>query len=256
MKSMASKKISRFFGEASFSRDELFFEDLILGYEQNMRQTSIASFIAKERYSVALDAGCGNGRDVSLILGSSARLIGMDFSSDMVRNAKQKIDALGVKERVDLIVGDVTHLPFRDSTFDLVSCSEVLEHVPFWKVSFLEFKRILKFHGTLIVSTPNKLSMYGLVRYPARFLLGSKHPYDKWKSFSQLEKEMRKSGFRFVSGRGACFLPGDLSYYNPVRNMLTKILRNIKIIELRLCDRKPWLYIGYMTVVKGNKDHD
>jgi SAM-dependent methyltransferase len=46
-------------------------------------------------------------------------------------------------------------LPFRDSQFDLVWCTEVIEHLldPAFAVS--EFKRVLRHGGLLILTTPN-----------------------------------------------------------------------------------------------------
>jgi len=49
---------------------------------------------------------------------------------------------------------DVTTLPFYDNTFDIVICSEVLEHIPDGKKAMSELVRILKPGKILAVSVP------------------------------------------------------------------------------------------------------
>ena len=53
-------------------------------------------------------------------------------------------------------VGNALLLPFVDGTFDVVVCSEVLEHIPDYKQAVKEITRILKPGGKLAVSVPRK----------------------------------------------------------------------------------------------------
>jgi len=50
--------------------------------------------------------------------------------------------------------GDVTRLPFADHTFDLVICSEVLEHIPEDNNAISELVRVLKPGELLAVTVP------------------------------------------------------------------------------------------------------
>jgi ubiquinone/menaquinone biosynthesis C-methylase UbiE len=250
--SNSNSEVKTFFSEISFVRDMQFTEHPILGYEQVMRQNAIFSLNNNEHHNLSLDAGCGNGRDFRLMLNNSNRVIGMDFTLDMVRNAKKKITK-DLKNKIDLIVGDVTHLPFKNESFSFVLCSEVLEHVPCWQKALKEFERTLFREGSLIISTPNKFSMYGLTRYSGKLLLGSKHPYDKWKSFIELKEALCNSGFKFQSAKGACYLPGDISYYDPFKSLFARFIGTFRFLELGIRDSKPWSYLGYMSVLKGKK---
>jgi SAM-dependent methyltransferase len=56
-----------------------------------------------------------------------------------------------------VFAGDVTRLPFSDHTFDLVICSEVLEHVPEEAEAIDEMIRVLKPGELLVVSVPRFL---------------------------------------------------------------------------------------------------
>ncbi len=52
------------------------------------------------------------------------------------------------------IVGDIADIPEADESFDVVLCSEVLEHLPSPVLALQEFQRLLKKGGTLILTAP------------------------------------------------------------------------------------------------------
>lgn len=52
------------------------------------------------------------------------------------------------------IISDITHIPVQDSSFDIILCSEVLEHVPDPIKAFKEMDRILRPGGYIILTAP------------------------------------------------------------------------------------------------------
>lgn len=56
-------------------------------------------------------------------------------------------------EKID-IVGDITNIPEKDESFDVVLCTEVLEHLPDPVKALEEFQRLLRKNGTLILTAP------------------------------------------------------------------------------------------------------
>jgi ubiquinone/menaquinone biosynthesis C-methylase UbiE len=52
------------------------------------------------------------------------------------------------------VVSDITAMPLGDAIFDVLLCSEVLEHVPAPLAAMREFARILKRGGTLLLTVP------------------------------------------------------------------------------------------------------
>ena len=246
-------KIKDFFDRDARSRDEEFSSNRILGYEQDARQEAILSLI-KNTYALGLDGGCGNGRDFNMLLQHTRTVIGIDSSQGMVAEARIKADKSLNGQRIHLAMADVTRLPFQNSSFDFVVCSEVLEHVPNWRKALLEFHRILKPSGTFIISTPNKYSMYGLTRYPGRLVVGSKHPYDNWKSYFQLRNALKSYGFEVNQAKGACYLPGDIGYYQPFKRVIASCLGVIKFLERTfLSHYLPFKLAGYMIVIRSRK---
>lgn len=51
------------------------------------------------------------------------------------------------------IVGDAQKLPFEDGSFEMILCTEVLEHIPEPVLAISEMNRVLKSGGLLILST-------------------------------------------------------------------------------------------------------
>ena len=104
-----------------------------------------------------LDVGPGHG-DLIEILRSKLTL-----TSD----ACDYTDALmHLKDvRVDIVDLNIEKLPYRDETYDLVTCTEVLEHLEHYRETIRETHRILKSGGTFVLSTPNILNLKSRVRF-------------------------------------------------------------------------------------------
>jgi SAM-dependent methyltransferase len=73
-----------------------------------------------------LDAGCGEGFVARRIIGDvpDIALTGCDVSSDALEIAAR------ANPEARFVTGSVVDLPFADSSFDVVGCFEVLEHLP------------------------------------------------------------------------------------------------------------------------------
>lgn len=120
-----------------------------------------------------LDAGCGHGALCKLIIDklSSEYVVGLDISSNRVRVAKRYLGP-----RVELIIGDIHHLPFRPGAFDVVLCLETLEHLLDINKGICELLRVSTKY--LILSIPNYLNLGGFFTIVARLAtkLGLKIP--------------------------------------------------------------------------------
>jgi SAM-dependent methyltransferase len=100
-----------------------------------------------------LDAGCGEGFYVMLLDQLyGCQIVGLDNDPEILARAKKW---LGEKANIQLLVGDVTRLPFADETFDKIILSEVLEHIPDDRKALSEMYRVLKPGGVLGITVPN-----------------------------------------------------------------------------------------------------
>ena len=106
-----------------------------------------------------LDIGAGRG---GLIRQLNARFKlesqACDFHVEMFDVPEIKI------KKVDL---NVEKLPYADGEFDLVTCSEVIEHLENYRALVREARRVLKPGGLLVLTTPNVLNAWSRLRYVA-----------------------------------------------------------------------------------------
>ena len=107
-----------------------------------------------------LDAGCGSGRHVGEAYRlAKAVVIGVDRDAADLSEAAARMqvhDRLGEHGGGTWALGaaDILDLPFKNGCFDVVICSEVLEHIPDHRRAIREVLRVLKQGGSLAVSVP------------------------------------------------------------------------------------------------------
>jgi len=97
-----------------------------------------------------LDVGCGQQPFRSLIEATGADYFGMDLHQDSGCN----IDFIG---RIDAELPDGI---VRDGTYDLVLCTEVLEHVPDWLSAFSNLASLLSPNGMLVITCPQSYQLH------------------------------------------------------------------------------------------------
>ena len=91
----------------------------------------------------ALDAGCGSGRYLQLLIDRGARVVGVDQSSEMLRRA-QKIGTA--------VCGDLYALPIRSESMDVVVSGLALGDVADLSIAIRELARVLRPGGSLVYS--------------------------------------------------------------------------------------------------------
>jgi ubiquinone biosynthesis O-methyltransferase len=107
-----------------------------------------------------LDIGCQYGVFSFYLAQKGAKVTGMDISRRWIDRCRREAeDKYGDKE-LDFLVGDAQQLPFEDKSFDIVVCSEVVEHVDHPGNVMSEINRVLVPGGVLVLSTPNTASYY------------------------------------------------------------------------------------------------
>jgi SAM-dependent methyltransferase len=93
-----------------------------------------------------LDAGCGSGRTLQELV-DYGEVCGIELNTDAAELARGR--ALG-----DVQVGRLEELPWEDQTFDLITCLDVIEHVPDDTVALAELRRVCRPGGWLLVTVP------------------------------------------------------------------------------------------------------
>ncbi|MCB1616355.1 MAG: methyltransferase domain-containing protein [Pseudomonadales bacterium] len=108
---------------------------------------------------VVLDLGCGEGRHViSNYVRGDVQAIGVDLALHDLQTTRDKFEPFrepgNQNKSFHLSVANALQLPFPDSSFDKVICSEVLEHIPDYQGALNEIQRVLKPGGMFAASVP------------------------------------------------------------------------------------------------------
>ena len=126
------------------------FEKVILEY------FLIIDMPSADRSSRILDAGCGDGINLfglnKMINAHNWKslIYGADYNPMRLERASRFSFVEELKQ------SPLDNLPYADGWFDVVLCNQVLEHISHDKKVLLEFKRVLRPRGLLILGVPNE----------------------------------------------------------------------------------------------------
>ena len=117
----------------------------ILSYGQDARwKAKLVSLADVRRGERALDLAAGTGDIALAIAARGAKTIGLDITHRMLQLAASKSSA------ARFITGDMTSLPFRSSSFDLITTGYGLRNVPDLDTAIDEIARVLRPGGRLL----------------------------------------------------------------------------------------------------------
>jgi SAM-dependent methyltransferase len=145
----------------------IYFADPWNDYWHLTRLLEIMKIVRKTPFESFLDVGCAEGLYLKLLsrysrTGSSGS--GLDLAKNYLLKAKV------ASPTTSLVQGDAGQLPFRKDSFDLVLCSEVLEHVPNPKEVFKELVRVSDRYIVVTLAGENLfhfvMRKFGLVKTP------------------------------------------------------------------------------------------
>lgn len=105
------------------------------------------------RGAVVLEAGCGEGYGAALLAGSAARVLGVDLDVETVRHVADRYAHVFAPLRADL-----QRLPVAAGGVEVVATLQTLEHLHDQAGFLAECARVLRPAGTLVLTTPNRLT--------------------------------------------------------------------------------------------------
>jgi 2-polyprenyl-3-methyl-5-hydroxy-6-metoxy-1,4-benzoquinol methylase len=156
-----------------------------------------------------LDAGCGDGRYLAAVARArgAARVVGTDISERILDTAR----TAAAPFEPELVRANLESLPFADGQFDVVLCSQVIEHLLDVDAGLRELARVLRPKGTLILTTDNARNLVTRTLYLGRLRrhAGFDFPHRDFE-VDDLRQRLRAAGldvvaaetFRFSAPRG------------------------------------------------------
>lgn len=152
----------------------------------------IVNEIQKLPAGKVLDVGCGNGNLFKLLPDEKYELFGVDFSENMIAEAKRNCG-----QKATFSVADAENLPFDSATFDIIVCNASFHHYVHPNAVLKEMHRVLKDGGRVLIGDPY---MHALVRPVMNVVIkfskeGDYHIY----SLDEMKKLFAKNGLAPIS---------------------------------------------------------
>jgi 2-polyprenyl-6-hydroxyphenyl methylase / 3-demethylubiquinone-9 3-methyltransferase len=172
----------------------------------------------------ALDVGCGGGLVAEPLARLGALVTGIEPEDANISAARSH--AASQELTIDYRAARAEDLAASGETFDLVTCLEVIEHVPDVRAFLKVVAALVRPGGLLIVSTLNRtLKSYALAiigaEYVLRWLPAGTHQWDRFVSPAELTEHVS------VLGLGAPRFEGLI--YNPLSDRWSRDARDLDV---------------------------
>lgn len=146
-----------------------------------------------------LDVGCASGFLTSRIAGffPLAEIFGIDSYKEAIQFGQKSYP------NIKLRYGDAHKLPFKNESFNLITCIETLEHLENPKGAICEMARVLKKDGYILIGQDTDNLLFKLVwivwtkRHGKVWHNSHLHPY----SPKRLEKLIKECGLKIIQKR-------------------------------------------------------
>jgi demethylmenaquinone methyltransferase/2-methoxy-6-polyprenyl-1,4-benzoquinol methylase len=212
------------------------FDDVASGYDRANTFISLFQDRRWRRHMVrtlqllpgqrVLDVAAGTAVSTVELTKNGAWAVALDFSLGMLR--------AGQKRRVPKVAGDAMHLPFPDDTFDAVTISFGLRNVQDPKAALVEFARVTRPGGQLLVCEVSR-PRFALLRAGHRFHLRKMLPLlarrfssnpdaysylaestEAWMDPKDLGRTIAAAGWKAVAWRSMTF--GVVALHHAIRD--------------------------------------
>lgn len=192
---------------------------------------------------MSVDLGSGVGNNILTVLQFTHKVTAVDASADALKYSKKRHRGCNIS----YLQADIENLPFPSASFDLVVCTEVIEHVNSIEQVCAEVWRILKPNGYCILSGQSYCNLAGVTKLFFEMVLGKKDwdvwgdsegHRENWITSYKIEGILKKYRWKKVKENGA-------DYFNAWFAWIPFVYRNYKFL-----DKHPIFTLGKIPFIR------
>jgi len=131
--------------------DYIFHTNFLVRFVEIMRFKKIKDLLQLSNNDDFLDIGCGSGYLLNQAV--CKRGVGADISDLMVKTARENCKNSGKKF---IVQSDAENLPFKNSSFDKIVSTEVIEHILHPIALLEEIERVSRYDTVTVITIPNE----------------------------------------------------------------------------------------------------
>jgi len=131
--------------------------DAVINKTRDLEAVALRKMLSQIDFEEVLEIGCGTGKNTEWLLTKAMRVVGADFSAEMLEKAKEKI----MSKNVEFIHADIREKWFfSEKQFDLITCSLALEHIENIDFVFHQANSVLKSGGLFYIGELHPFRQY------------------------------------------------------------------------------------------------
>ena len=179
-----------------------------------------------------LDVGCGGGILAEAMAARGARVTGIDLSEKSLRVAELHLLSSKAQVTYERVSAD-DYAQRHAGEFDVVTCMELLEHVPEPSAMVAACARLVRPGGQVFFSTINrnpKAYLFAVIgaEYILRLLPRGTHDYERFIKPSELSRYAREAGLRVSELIGMTYNPLTQRYRLEADCDVNYLLRTVR----------------------------
>ena len=200
-----------------------------------------------------LDVGCGGGVLAEEFARLGLQVTGIDVSAASLEVARAHARTAGLP--IDYRAGSATALPFDGGSFEVVSCCDVLEHIPEWEQVIAEVGRALTPGGLFLFDTINRTAksrstfIFGLQEWSfTRLFPRDTHVWEMFITPEELTGALSRHGMQVKGVSGGVIARNPLATLGEVRRYKRGEINVAELgrrLELRHGPDLSLNYLGY-----------
>ncbi len=165
-----------------------------------------------------LDMGCGTGWFTHELIKRGGEVVSSDIGHQLLLATRTKT------AESSLVVNSLEALGFVDACFDIVLCTEVIEHTPNPRQAVAELMRVLKPGGVLVLTVPNRVWQFS-VAVADKLGIRPYKGFENWVGWNELEQWIEQENGQLESKIGFNLFPLFYRPFYPVLDLADRYQR-------------------------------